>query len=328
MVTRDATDVRVQRRPTTLWRTWDLSWPWPTCLPVRQPEPRRLVLAAVAVVRALALRAGRRQLLLPCCVVLVAGALPRHRCDGKPDALRCDVLSDHGCGFGAGADVSRPPAAVDAEATTVPHGRRGRVPPHGRLCRDWNRSLHDRAFSYCLRNLIAAYLRKHARDPAASSKGGDQHVLTNEAWAMAISSTSNIDEYCAQYVYPMGQDASDQVMQVPLRVQGCSLCSAGAGSGVRTRPAHPGKWPQGRGRTGRTHLGKRWAKPSHDAATKPCHKDEQQQTLGREEHHVLNRPWTSTVEGLFFLLLRLLLSPFSSASLSRYRNLSLSSSYP
>ena len=31
---------------------------------------------------------------------------------------------------------------------------------------------------------------------------------------MAISSTSNIDEYCVQYVYPMGQDASDQVMQV------------------------------------------------------------------------------------------------------------------
>ena len=200
---------------------------------------------------------------------------------------------------------------MDAEATTVPHGRRGRVPPHGRLCRDWNRSLHDRAFSYCLRHLIAAYLRKDARDPVASSKGGDQHVLTYEAWAMAISSTSNIDEYCAQYVYPMGQDASDQVMQVPLRVQGCSLCSAGAG-----------------GRTRRTHLGKRWAKPRHDVATKPCHKDEQQQTLGREEHHVLNRPWASTVEGLFFLLLRLLLSPFSSASLSRYRNLSLSSSYP
>ena len=35
---------------------------------------------------------------------------------------------------GAGADVSRPPAAVDAEATTVPFGRRrGPVPPHGRL---------------------------------------------------------------------------------------------------------------------------------------------------------------------------------------------------
>ena len=31
---------------------------------------------------------------------------------------------------------------------------------------------------------------------------------------MAISSTSNIDEYCAQYVYFMCQDASDQVLQV------------------------------------------------------------------------------------------------------------------
>ena len=34
---------------------------------------------------------------------------------------------------------------------------------------------------------------------------------------LAISSTSNIDEYSAQYVYPMGQDAFDQVMQAPLR---------------------------------------------------------------------------------------------------------------
>ena len=41
---------------------------------------------------------------------------------------------------------------------------------------------------------------------------------------MAISFTFNIGEYCAQYVYSMGQDVFDQVMQVPLQVQGRNLC--------------------------------------------------------------------------------------------------------
>ena len=105
---------------------------------------------------------------------------------------------------GAGADVSRPPAAVDAEATTEPFGRRrGPVPPQGRLP-----GLEPKSARPGLHLLPSA---THRRVPANARHGSCGKIEGRRSSRVDVRglghgnfSTYNIDEYCAYYVYPMG----------------------------------------------------------------------------------------------------------------------------
>ncbi|CAK9068266.1 unnamed protein product [Durusdinium trenchii] len=79
-----------------------------------------------------------------------------------------------------------------------------------RLTAEFNRKDVDYAFVYCLRQLVAQYVRLHAKDSIDGS-------LTLESWAFATGAT-NIDEYCEQHICSMQKDAADHVQWVCPRV--------------------------------------------------------------------------------------------------------------
>lgn len=80
----------------------------------------------------------------------------------------------------------------------------------------------DYAFIWCLRRLVANYLRTHATErlaltgTAADSGGG----LTYESWAKAICGAKSIDDYCEQHIEQMNRDAEDHVQHACPRVLG------------------------------------------------------------------------------------------------------------
>jgi hypothetical protein len=65
-----------------------------------------------------------------------------------------------------------------------------------------------------LRQLVANYVRLHAKDPivgpvtGAAGAGAVSNALTLESWALAISGAVNIEEYCQQHISSMQKDTS------------------------------------------------------------------------------------------------------------------------
>eukprot|EP00438_Fugacium_kawagutii_P023349 Skav218612 [mRNA] locus=scaffold3208:75427:84213:+ [translate_table: standard] len=59
-----------------------------------------------------------------------------------------------------------------------------------------------------LRQLVANYVRVHAKDPIATGTGpaNASNGLTLESWALAISGAVNIEEYCHQHISSMQKD--------------------------------------------------------------------------------------------------------------------------
>eukprot|EP00434_Breviolum_minutum_P021752 symbB.v1.2.019200.t1/scaffold1512.1/size114451/11 len=84
----------------------------------------------------------------------------------------------------------------------------------------FNRKDVDYAFVYCLRQLVANYVRRHAKDPITTgpSAASESNALTLETWALAISGATNIEEYCMQHICSMQKDAADHVQWVCPRV--------------------------------------------------------------------------------------------------------------
>ncbi|CAK0858218.1 unnamed protein product, partial [Prorocentrum cordatum] len=87
---------------------------------------------------------------------------------------------------------------------------------------DFNRPDTDRAFIFCLRYLVADYLRAHAHEqlePTGSNMdlNSTSSALTYETWAQAMGA-KNIEEYCERDVCVMNKDAADHVQHVCPRV--------------------------------------------------------------------------------------------------------------